>query len=302
MFQTAPGSRAALPFHAQAVRTGLSPRYLGGLVEISGRSWQVILVEQGSVTLSHPDGTEAVPAPAVLWIADGDTVRIQAKAGSTVGHLILGEATLTNAIGLKPEAVDLRLFAGRNFRLPLTDNKELRRDVERAFDLVLREAYERSPGYETVAEAQIRVLLVLLWRNAVRPDDLREASAPSAMILQNFRHLVETHFRERWSVAQYARELGVSTDRLHATCTRVLGTPPLRLIHARTAQEAEVLLERSTQTLDQIAAYLGFRSTPQFSAFFKSETGHPPGAWRKAMRGAVQNSSNVQKRSYADWP
>jgi AraC family transcriptional activator of pobA len=62
------------------------------------------------------------------------------------------------------------------------------------------------------------------------------------------------------------------------------------------------LLQRSHQTLDQIADYLGFRSTPQFSTFFKSETGLPPGAFRKASRQQGSAAQHVQVGSYADWP
>lgn len=267
-----------------------------------GRCWQIVMLEQGQLTLEHGEQREELNAPLILWLSDGDDSRLQARAGSILGHLMLGETTLANAIGHKPEAVDLRLLAGRSFRLALSQNAYLKQDIARAFDAILQEAYGRAPGYETVAEAQIRVLLVLLWRNTVRPDELRAASAASAMILQEFRQMVETHFRDRWTVAQYASQLGVSPDRLHSICKRVLKTPPLRLIHARSAQEAEILLERSTQTLDQIAAYLGFRSTPQFSAFFKSETGYRPGAWRKAVRATSSENAPVQKRSYADWP
>ncbi|MEM6460738.1 MAG: AraC family transcriptional regulator [Pseudomonadota bacterium] len=260
------------------------------------------MLERGALSLDRPDGRDDLNGPLIMWISDRESWRVQASAGSTIGHLILSETTLINAIGHKPEAVDLRLLATRSFRLSLAEDEALRRDVQRAFDLILREAYERAPGFETVTEAQIRVLLVLLWRNAMRPDALRAASASSATVLQNFRQMVETHFRDRWTVAQYSAELGVSPDRLHGICTRVLKMPPLRLIHARTAQEAEVLLERSTQTLDQIAAYLGFRNTPQFSAFFKTQTGHPPGTWRKAIRATGSEAASVQKRSYADWP
>lgn len=300
--QHTPAPRNALPFHAEVVRTGLASRHLGGLVELPGRSWELILVEQGGLTVDDPTGSDTTEGPQILWVADGSQTRARARAGSVVGHLKLGEMTLANAIGHKPEAVDLRIMAARSFRLDLSEDAMLRGNVQRAFDLILREAHDRAPGFETVAEAQIRVLLVLMWRHAARPGELRAASASSAVILQSFRQRVETHFRDRWTVAQYAADLGVSPDRLHGICTRVLGTPPLRLIHARTAQEAEVLLERSTQTLDQIAAYLGFRSTPQFSAFFKAETGLPPGAWRKAVRASGPTPPSVHKRSYADWP
>ena len=295
-------NRSLLAFHTEVVRTGLSSRHLGGLVEIPGRSWRFIFLEAGSLVLNRDEGSEVIMAPAVFWLTEGDHVRAQANAGTTVGQLILSEATLSNAIGHKPEAAELRLLSGRSFRLELGSNETLLASIRRAFDLILREAHERARGFETVIEAQVRVLLVLLWRNALNPDDLRSVSANAAIVVQRFRQLVETHFRDRWNVAQYAAELGMSSDRLHAICRRELATPPLRLIHSRTAQEAEALLERSTQTLDQIAAHLGFRNTPQFSAFFKTETGHSPGAWRRAVRAQGTDQDGLQTRSYADWP
>ena len=84
--------------------------------------------------------------------------------------------------------------------------------------------------------------------------------------------------------------------------TRTLGIPPQRLVLDRLTVEAQALLQRSHLTLDQIADYLGFRSTPQFSVFFKNQTGFPPGAFRKAIRRKDNKAEIVQSRTYADWP
>ena len=94
----------------------------------------------------------------------------------------------------------------------------------------------------------------------------------------------------------------MSTDRLHDICQRNLGKPPSRLIHERLGYEAQVLLERSSMTLDQIAEFLGFRSAAQFSNFFKVLHGVRPGAWRRAVRGSDKGVSAHEAQSYADWP
>ena len=100
-----------------------------------------------------------------------------------------------------------------------------------------------------------------------------------------FGKLAEIRFRERWGVRDYASELGLSTDRLHDICTRILGKPPLRLIHERTLSESQSLLERSSRTVDQIADVLGFHTASQFSKFFKSIVGVPPGAYQRKLEG-----------------
>ena len=58
--------RPALPFHSQVVRTGLSPRHLGGLVELPGRSWQILFLEAGGLALDRGEQAEVVSAPMVV--------------------------------------------------------------------------------------------------------------------------------------------------------------------------------------------------------------------------------------------
>ena len=296
--------KAAQPvlFHAELIQSGLQDKVLGGLVDLHARSWWVILLESGQLSLSRDGKTTSVAGPALLWLPWDRDQRVRARAGTVGGHLVMGEATLANAIGVKPEATDLRVLSDGSIHLPLEGQDALHRDISSAFDLILRESAAAAPGFATVIEAQVRVMLVMLWRHQVRPDDLRLAGGSSSLILQQFRQSVETHFRDRWSVARYAAALNMSADRLHDICRRTLGKSPLRLIHERLGYEAQVLLERSPMTLDQIAEFLGFRSAAQFSNFFKALHGVRPGAWRKAQRGSGTQAGARATRSYADWP
>ncbi|MFU8864497.1 MAG: helix-turn-helix transcriptional regulator [Rhodobacterales bacterium] len=292
----------AVPFHAEVIQCGLQDRVLGGLVNLHVRSWWVILLESGQVDISRDDGVSTVKGPALLWLPWDRSQRIRAKAGTVGGHLVMGETSLANAIGVKPEAVDLRVLAARAIHLPFEGRGSLHRDIISCFDLILREAAGNAPGSATVIEAQVRVMLVMLWRHAARPDDLQQARGSTSLILQQFRQTLETHFRDRWTVARYADTLNISSDRLHDICQRTLGRPPLQLIHERSAFEAQVLLERSSMTLEQIAEFLGFNSAAQFSSFFKGLRGIPPGAYRREVRSLKEKPGLRVSQSYADWP
>ena len=300
---SAPGKGAQpVLFHAEIIQSALQDKVLGGLVDLHVRSWWVILLESGALTISRDGKTTQANGPALLWLPWDRSQRIRARAGTVGGHLVMGETSLANAIGVKPEATDLRVLSERMVHLPLAGRDALHRDISNCFDLILREADGSAPGSATVIEAQVRVILVMLWRHAARPDDLRQAGGSSSLILQQFRQSLETHFRDRWSVARYAEALNMSTDRLHDICRRTLGKPPLRLIHERLGFEAQTLLERSSMTLDQIAEFLGFRSAAQFSNFFQVLYGVRPGAWRRRVRGTGTGADPRETRSYADWP
>jgi AraC family transcriptional regulator, transcriptional activator of pobA len=291
-----------VPFHAEVIQCGLQDRVLGGLVDLHVRSWWVILLDSGQAVITRDDGATTVSGPALLWLPWERSQRIRAKAGTVGGRLVMGETALANAIGVKPEAADLRVLAARHIHLSFEGRPALHRDIIGCFDLILREAAGNAPGSATVIEAQVRVMLVMLWRYAARPDDLRQAGASTSLILQQFRHILETHFRDRWTVTRYADALNVSADRLHDICQRTLGKPPLQLIHERLVFEAQVLLERSSMTLEQIAEFLAFRSAAQFSSFFKTLRGIPPGTWRRQARMADDTTVDRVMRSYADWP
>jgi AraC family transcriptional activator of pobA len=291
-----------VPFHAEVIQSGLQDKVLGGLVDLHARSWWVILLESGQLVSTRDGKSTSYAGPALIWLPWDRNQRIRARAGTVGGHLVMGETSLANAIGVKPEAVDLRVLSERVVHLPLEERDSLYRDISGCFDLILREAAGRASGSATVIEAQVRVILVMLWRYAARPDDLRQAGARPSLILQQFRQALETHFRDRWSVARYAETLNMSADRLHDICHRTLGKAPLRLIHERLGYEAQVLLERSSMTLDQIAEFLGFRSAAQFSNFFKALYGVRPGAWRHMARGVGTRAGPAELRSYADWP
>jgi len=304
---TPDAAQPSVQIHAEIIRCGLQDRTIGGLMNRPDKSSQVLLLQGGSMRLRHdePGGASferEYHAPALIWLPWKPAPRILARAGTVGAHLVLGERTVANAIGHRPEAADMRQMSALMVHLSLSEHPELLNDVARAIDLVLREASHAAPGMETVIEAQVRVLLVHLWRHAALPDELRTASPSAAQILQQFRQLLETHFRDRWSAGAYAGALGMSSDRLHDICTRTLGKPPLQLIHERLAHEAQLLLERSSQTVDQIALFLGFRSAAQFNKFFKSRFGQPPGIWRRKAQSRTTAQTDMASRSYADWP
>ncbi|WP_299756263.1 AraC family transcriptional regulator [uncultured Boseongicola sp.] len=298
----APVAARQTTVHAELFRSGLDDRFLGGLVDFPGRTSQCILVLSGRAYRLKPESEETIVGPAINWGPKSPDTRIKAKAGSNGVIMTLGDATLSNAIGHKPEAATLRLMSAREFTLNLAAKPAILGTITACFDAIFKELDAGQTGMETVIEAQIRIMLVSLWRAGVNEMIEDKSYKAANLTLERFRHLVEAHLRERWPVHRFAAELDVSPDRLHDICSRTLGKPPQRLIRDRLTFEAQALLQRSHQTLDQIADHLGFRSTPQFSAFFKAEVGVPPGAFRKASTQPGDNMTSVQVGSYADWP
>ena len=294
-------------FHVDILRGGLQDRRLMTLHRRAVQTWQMIYLRHGGCDLLSKvqiDGTEplSISGPALLCLPSSGPATLQLKAGADGIQLMIDEFGMTAALGLKPEAADLRVMTERMIVLTLEDLAQTHISIMQAFDIIVTELGGDLPGRETIVEAQLRFLLVLLWRYSYRPRETQAADPAQTLLLRRYRQLVEVHFRSRWKVAAYARELGTTPDRLHNITTNVLGRTPLQLIHQRLQHEAHTLLEKSNMTIAQVAYHLNFHSAAQFSQFFFKQQSMPPGRYRSLSRQQKSVLAQQDDTSLTDWP
>jgi len=128
------------------------------------------------------------------------------------------------------------------------------------------------------------VLLHLDWsRNVQRTTS---GSARQADLLREFRELVNRHFLDRWTVADYARKLGYAERTLTRTCLELEARTAKRLIDERLALEARRMIANSDETIDAIAFALRFQDASNLTQFFRRVTGATPSEFRRIWRGA----------------
>jgi len=96
-----------------------------------------------------------------------------------------------------------------------------------------------------------------------------------------FRRIVESHYRESRSVAQYARELGASVPTLTRACRAATGKPPAQIVHERILLEAMRSLTYSSASISQIAEDLGFSEPGYFARVFRQRTGMTASEFRR---------------------
>lgn len=109
-----------------------------------------------------------------------------------------------------------------------------------------------------------------------------------AQLVAEFLRLAEAHCRDRWRLTDYARALHVSAGHLRATCVKMAGAPPIRLIHEYLIREAKHRLIGSSLPITAIALDLGFEDAAYFSRLFHSKCGMSPQQYRLSFR---QNAS-----------
>jgi AraC family transcriptional regulator, transcriptional activator of pobA len=131
------------------------------------------------------------------------------------------------------------------------------------------------------AEARLVVLQLALIRLLRVDADLHErVTRHDVRKVEQFRKLIEQHFRDNLSLKEYASMMGMSIAQLRSACSSACEKTPTKLIHDRIVTEAKRDLIFGKLSIAQIAFSLGFSDAAYFTHFFGRETGQSPSVFR----------------------
>ncbi len=134
---------------------------------------------------------------------------------------------------------------------------------------------------------QIDMLQMMLKRYLILCTRLfkSQASYPvkkiDSDIIRDFNFLVEKHFKEKHTVAQYAEFLNKSPKTIANIFSKIGEKTPLTYIQERRMLEARRLLRYSDLQVKEIAFELGFNDLQTFSRFFKKQEGIYPSVFKE---------------------
>jgi AraC-like DNA-binding protein len=261
----------------------------------------IILVSAGTMTLMRGEPQPIVQGPALIFLPPSEGESISVAAGAHGCLLGASPEIIGEAIGDHAESPSLRLFSST---VSITDGLDSARrvELEPLFQGFISELYQEGRGSRMVASAYMRLILTAAWRLSGAGERSAMTAHGAGPILQRFRQSVEANFRRHWSIGDYAAELGISTDRLHAICQRTLKRSPIELVHDRLVQEAKLRLERAARSVQDISDSLGFRDPANFSHFFKRKTGVSPAKYRLLAANATGAASIPLSSGYYEWP
>jgi AraC family transcriptional activator of pobA len=163
------------------------------------------------------------------------------------------------------------------------------------FEALMMEFRSNLPGRRTAAEALLIGILVAALRRKLQLLPSRQSKTGADSVLASkYRGLIEEHFRTTLKVADYAKRLCVSSERLRQACVRSTASSPLALLNARRLLEAKRSLLYTGMSVGLIAEACGFPDPAYFSRFFTQRTGMSPMAYRtKQQRAQARVASSA---------
>ncbi|GFZ41467.1 helix-turn-helix domain-containing protein [Bacteroides nordii] len=138
---------------------------------------------------------------------------------------------------------------------------------------------------EEMLRIQLKRFIIQSTRIARRRLNITQEKEYSFEIIRQFFILVDTHYREKKQVQDYADMLHKSPKTLSNIFSACKLPSPLRVIHERVEAEAKRLLLYSNKSSKEIADLLGFEDQSSFSRFFKNMTGQSTVQFRNSSEG-----------------
>ena len=171
---------------------------------------------------------------------------------------------------------------------------ELRADasLQACLDLLLRELARGDVGTERVVARILEVMFVLLLRRWLDANANRPGWLGALRDEPIGRALVELHTApaRAWTVAQLAREVGMSRPVFARRFTQKVGETPLGYLRKLRLDLATRLLVETAEPLAKIAETVGYTSEFAFNRAFTRERGTPPGRYRSGAAAAADRA------------
>ncbi|MBI1173358.1 helix-turn-helix domain-containing protein [bacterium] len=280
---------------AEAIHPGLRPLALRPNRAGHMGYLHLVLIEKGSGLVSGGQIDLRLTDNMVLILPPDPTRVLTIQAGSRGWLIGAAPDVVAEALGARADAQALRALTARIGLI--TGNPDLSDLIGHAAAFH-RELDLAARGAAMAALAHLRLILIGVWRHSAEDMPALRGQTPESRFVEEFRRRVELGFRQQRPVSAYAEDLGLTYDRLHDICRRNLKRTPLQLIHQRMLREAALRLERSGETIEQIALSLGFADPTRFSHFFRRHAGTSP----REFRRAAASRPGFDQASFADWP
>jgi len=166
--------------------------------------------------------------------------------------------------------------------------------LEQFVKLALSESTTRRPGGECVLARLSELLFVEVVRRYLSTLPPENVGWLAGLRDDNVgRALGKLHDRPAygWSLAELAREVGMSRSMLAERFAHFVGVPPMQYLAQWRMQLAATLLSGTSLNLSEIAERVGYGSETALSHAYKRWVGVAPAEWRRDRRAIVPRAS-----------
>ncbi len=244
-----------------------------------GRMFQILVIYSGSLEVQLDDQMHKRDTQCAVVIPSGIVHGFRFSPGTQGVVLTFAEPLLVGD-GFQSAHAYFDLLFTQPRIIPFDQPSSLINDLKAFIYQIEQELTRADTGRALMSGWLAQAVLMTLRRQYDRVAHGGPQQGAQRREILAYRELVEIHFKEHWTLEQYASALGMSTDRLNRLCKLELDQTGKAVVQDRLLLEAKRRLIYTRSSQDEIAYGLGFKDTAYFSRFFKRHTGKTPGAFR----------------------
>lgn len=238
---------------------------------------QFEILERGAVAATI-DGRRYTMAAPAAWMVPPGVMHGFVYERDSAGHRVSVPSGLLQAAIAPSPKLQERLARPVIVQMPGTSGDA--DELHELLALLTREFAAQRPGRTEALQAHA-VLLAMWFARRELAAPVVAAPAHDALV-EKFRALLEVNFRAHWTIAAYAKVLGVTPDHLSRRCRAATGLGAQDLVQERLMLEARRLLAYTPGAVAEIAHQLGFDDPAYFSRVFAKGAGQSPSAYRES--------------------
>ncbi len=242
--------------------------------------FQIMLITEGSANAVLDNENTQLIAPCLILIPAG-TVHGFHFAPATQGRII---SVALGFLEHNSRAMDqdfMLEMINQTIVLPYVHSDLHFEAVKKLIDQILCEFGYPQVGRAIVFDSLLRTLLIHVLRHKKIEQIKQTTHSHQRTILNRYRTLIETHYKQRWTVADYATEMCMTESKLNRICKSFTQKSAFEVVQDRILLEAQRYLIYTNASLDEIAYDLGLNDAAYFCRYFKKRTGITPRAFKK---------------------
>ncbi len=195
-------------------------------------------------------------------------------------------------IVLGVEGLELMVNEEENNPFAIISFKSSGADIYFLLTNMLKELEAKAPGYETICQDFLDILVIRLMRGSdfsarLIPSTLQVSKEGAAV-----HRYIESHFKENVSLDDLAEVAHLNKYHLTHLFTRDYGISPIKFLLSLRIKESCYLLRTTDHPLSQIARITGFSSPSYFSQSFRKAEGISPTDYRAKYHISKKRENN----------
>lgn len=156
---------------------------------------------------------------------------------------------------------------------------------------MLKELEGKAPGYETICQDLLDILIIRLMRGSDFSAKLIPSTVQVSKESAAVHRYIESHFKENVSLDDLAEVAHLNKYHMTHLFTRDYGISPIKFMLNLRIKESCYLLRTTDHPLSQIARITGFSSPSYFSQSFRKAEGISPTDYRAKFHLSKQPKS-----------